>query len=319
MEHKNYHFKANPSEFNPQIWLTKFKAASSNRSGFQELRKEIFFDTVKVALDGKYYVDNQEVQIECDNITNKSQFYVKPPKIANNTQSNKTIYHVIEADCLETAALINKIGFNVCVLNMANRQNPGGGVFYGAGAQEENIFRRSNIFQSLYQYADYAHLYNLQQNPYFSYPLDRNTGGVYSKDVTIFRGTEMQGYPFLHVPYKISVVSVAAINKPSLLQSGHKFYLTGDLIEPAKNKIRTILRIAAINNHDSLILGALGCGAFQNPPNHIAEIFSEVFDEEEFKNLFKMIVFAIIEDHNSNHSHNPQGNLLPFKEIFDNK
>jgi hypothetical protein len=48
----------------------------------------------------------------------------------------------------------------------------------------------------------------------------------------------------------------------------------------------------------------------------MAELFSEVFVEEEFTSQFKLIVFSIFEDHNSNKEHNPNGNVLPFLEVF---
>ena len=89
------------------------------------------------------------------------------------------------------------------------------------------------------------------------------------------------------------------------------------LVEPIKNKIRTIFRLGIANGHDSLVLGALGCGAFRNPPRHVARLFHEVMLEEEFKNKYRHIVFAILEDHNSRRSHNPDGNLIPFKEEFE--
>ncbi len=88
-------------------------------------------------------------------------------------------------------------------------------------------------------------------------------------------------------------------------------------IERIKEKIRTILRIALAYGHDSLIPGAFGCGAFRNPPKHMAELFREVFNEEEFINSFSRVVFAIIDDHNARRSHNPRGNFEPFREVFE--
>ena len=67
-----------------------------------------------------------------------------------------------------------------------------------------------------------------------------------------------------------------------------------------------------VKNDDSIVLGAFGCGAFQNPPKHIARLFHEVIDEEEFKDKYKLIAFAILEDHNSPRG----GNLQPFIEEF---
>lgn len=81
-----------------------------------------------------------------------------------------------------------------------------------------------------------------------------------------------------------------------------------------KNKIRTIFRIAYENNQKALVVGALGCGAFRNPPKHTAELFREVMAEPEFSGAFKHICFAIKEDHNFRGA----GNYAPFAEVFQN-
>jgi uncharacterized protein (TIGR02452 family) len=120
----------------------------------------------------------------------------------------------------------------------------------------------------------------------------------------------------LKEPYNISFVTVPAISKPELMEKNGKLYIADNLAEATKEKIRTILRIAGKYKHDCLVLGAFGCGAFANPPNHIAELFKEVFFEEEFTSRFKVVVFSIFEDHNSNKEHNPNGNVLPFLEVF---
>ena len=70
------------------------------------------------------------------------------------------------------------------------------------------------------------------------------------------------------------------------------------------------------NGHDALVLGALGCGAFRNPPKHIATLFHKVIEEPEFLNQYKLLLFAIREDHNSRKEHNSEGNYLPFYNEF---
>lgn len=143
------------------------------------------------------------------------------------------------------------------------------------------------------------------------YPMDRNFGGIYTPSATVIRDAL---YNLVGKPEKISFVSVAAMNRP---------WLVGDRIAPelvngTLNKIRTVLRIGLRNGHDAIVLGAFGCGAFQNPPKHIAQLFNQVINEPEFKNKFKKIVFAILEDHNSMKKHNPDGNLQAFIDIFRN-
>ncbi len=305
------------SSFNPIDWLKKFRIASTNRGGFRELRAEIFQQTVQIVKSGEYYLDGKTIKLDNSRITEETVFYDKPEALTPLIPGYETKFSVLEADCIESAELLTKAGYNVCVLNMASGQNPGGGVLSGAGAQEENIFRRSSIFLSLYQFADYSVQYEINRNPNNSYPLNRNTGGIYSKDVTIFRGSEKNGYCLLKKPYKISFVSVPAINSPKLNLINDKYFITEQLIEPSKEKIRTILRICGEFNHDCLVLSAFGCGAFCNPPHHMAKLFKDVFNETEFLNQFKLVVFSIIDDHNSWREHNPEGNVLPFYREFE--
>ena len=82
-----------------------------------------------------------------------------------------------------------------------------------------------------------------------------------------------------------------------------------------KGKIRAILRIALLNKHTKLVLGALGCGAYGNPPVHVAQLFHEVIHEEEFWGHFEEICFAVLEDGNSLKNQSG-GNFKPFKEVF---
>jgi uncharacterized protein (TIGR02452 family) len=303
--------------FSPVEWLRKFRIASENKSGFRELRAEIFQQTVKVVSLNQYEIEDKHVKLDIAEVKKETFFYKKPNSLNQIKSNTKTKFNVIEADCVEVAGLLQNAGFNVCLLNMANRRNPGGDVLGGAGAQEENIFRRSNLHLSLYQFVDYSAQYGIERDIQNSYPLDRNSGGVYSKSVTIFRGSEKNGYCFLKNPFKISVVTVPAISCPDLEYFNNEYYISKQFIEPSKEKIRTILRIGGEFNHDCLVLSAFGCGAFRNPPGHMAKLFKEVFNEAEFRDRFKLVVFAIIDDHNAWKDHNPQGNILPFLKEFD--
>jgi len=297
-------------------WIEKFKKASAEALGFRELRADIFRQTVEIVKAGGYVLNGKKIAVDNSEITKKTVFFDVQFSLGASAQTTATRFSVIEADCLETAELLQKAGFSPCVLNMASRRNPGGGVLTGAGAQEENIFRRSNMLASLYQYADYAAQYGIAKNAK-QYPLDRNFGGIYSPDVTVFRSSERTGYRLLNAPYQVAVVSVAAMNRPDLVQVDGRYRIADHHIEPTKEKMRTILRIAGKYDHNALVLSAFGCGAFCNPPEHIALLFREVFAESEFKNRFPLTVFAIIDDHNSRKEHNPQGNILPFQEVFD--
>ena len=58
-------------------------------------------------------------------------------------------------------------------------------------------------------------------------------------------------------------------------------------------KIETILQLALVNGNDSIVLSALGCGAFNGPPKHIAECFKDVLTTK-FLGEFKCVCFAVL-------------------------
>lgn len=303
-------------------WLTRFHDKSYGHERFRALRKEVFLHTVQTVIAGHYRsINGREVFLEHSELMaahRRTEFYSDAGEIrcSKPKMESATRFDVIEADCLEVFRLISKAGYNPAVLNMASNSYPGGGVQDGAGAQEENLFRRSTAFSSLYQFVDIAAQYGVDRNQDFSYPIPRKSGGIYSPDVIIFRSSESTGYYLLDHPYTVSMISVAAISRPRLTKTDGKLRIVNDLIEPSKEKIRTILRIAAHHGHDALVLSALGCGAYLNPPEHMTELFAAVFAEAEIQDVFRFVVFAIIDDHNNRKSHNPVGNIIPFQQVF---
>jgi len=56
---------------------------------------------------------------------------------------------VVNGDCVEAGLILKEFGLNPAVLVMASRSHPGGGYKKGAGAQEENICRRSSLWMNL--------------------------------------------------------------------------------------------------------------------------------------------------------------------------
>jgi len=304
-------------------WKDTFNKASQERDEnlLHSLRIKVFEDTLEDVKNGFYVTSEaREVLFDNDETMRKKTILYKDEIIVNSflKVSNKPIIEVIEDDVLSVTKNMIDNGEQPAVLNLANRQNPGGGVTTGAGAQEEYLFRCSNYYRSLYQFAHYAHSYDLVKRKE-GYPLDKNFGGIYSPKVTIFRKSEKEGYAKLEIPWSTSFIAVPAIPNPPLFKDENGLYwLTDEMIKGTKNKIRTIYRIALINGHTQLVLGAFGCGAFKNPPHHIAKLFHEVLEEKEFSSSFTHIVFAIIDNHNSHKWFNPNGNFIPFKKEFSN-
>ena len=105
-------------------------------------------------------------------------------------------------------------------------------------------------------------------------------------------------------PFKCDVITVAALSfsgrtdfsyadEMSFRSANGGFTPEGE--EIMLNKIRTIFRMGVEHGKDSLILGAFGCGAYKLPVPDVVRLFRAVMEEPEFKNKFRLIVFAIME------------------------
>lgn len=292
--------------------MSKFKKTHDEKAynKVRQLRTRVFYNTMKIVKERLYWTPGiMPEKLYYFKESPQPEFYSEEIILPKQNGKAKTRFFVENEDCLDLALLLSEK--KPAVLNMASRRQPGGGVLSGAGAQEESIFRRTDIFKYLYQFSDIGKQFGIEQRPE-RYPLDRNFGGIYTPGVQVFRKGEKDGYE-LRYSYKVDIISVAGMNRPELKDKEH---VADYLVEPIKNKMRTILRIALLHGHTCLILGALGCGAFRNPPSHIARMFHEVFEEAEFKGKFDEVHFAILEDHNSHQAHNPDGNLKPFIEEF---
>lgn len=278
----------------------------------KERNVDIFRQTIDICDAGAYVSPNGRSVVlpPKEDVVANSRYYVNPPTADNVPVVDECQIDAVNADCIDVARDLVEQGFRPILLNMANLHTPGGGVLNGARAQEETLFRRSNLCLSLYQYGD-SFSAGIAGVPLAKdrYPMNRDTGGIYSGCVTFFRDGVKGGDELVEKPFTCAVVSVAAINRPDLDEDGR---LVDWAIRASKSKIRSMLRIGLIHGHDAIVLGAWGCGAFHNPPGHMAEIFHQVLEEPEFANKYRRVRFAVIEDHNSQHS-----NYAPFAKEFN--
>lgn len=277
------------------------------------MREKVWTSTRDIVMAGGY-VSANGVQVTLplnENILARTRFYkAEIPQLVVTSQRHATIYNVHNGDCLAFAkSLLEGDGTDdLCVLNLASWKNPGGGVTSGAGAQEEYLFRCSDYFRSLFQYKDYCTQYGIPRAA-DSYPLDYNFGGVFSPGVTVFRDTEANGYALLDRPWHVNFVAAAVERLPFPCER-----IPDDILPMVENTIRTILRMAYTNEQRRLVLGALGCGAFNNPPKHMAQVFKQILHEPEFDGIFKEVHFAIIDDHNARRK--GVSNIEAFKTVF---
>ena len=283
-------------------------------------RIEIFNSTLALIRQGWYIAkDGKKVKLPATKeVLDAAVMYREPFHILiDPIEPITTEVRVEDKDCVLAAKQLIDEGYNPAMLNLADLYTPGGLVEYGSGAQEENLCRRSNLILSLYQFSrariqQYPDLGLIQEVE--QYPMDERYGGIYSGIVTFFRGPESEGSLLEAKPYNIPVISVAALNGPRIDKEGMMY---PEETEITLDKIRTVFRIGQAQFHDSLVLSALGCGAFSNPPKHIAKLFHQVIEEDEFRNTFKLIDFAILDGYRTGMHHNPEGNLKPFQQEFE--
>ncbi len=292
--------------YDPQVTLVKQHNA------------EVFRETADIIKAGYYTAPSgqridldMQVMIDGGRCYHKDLGPVDAPKLEDGC-----LVRVEQDDCLKVAEQLVKEGYNPALLNFASAGHPGGGVETGARAQEETICRRSTLTRSIFSFdSSYAARYGYEHREGNNYPLTRSLdfSAIYSPQVTVFREAGPD-YSLMEEPFQVGIITNAALN----MNGRYPIRLTpdGHIPEEGKaitlNKIRTIFRIGLIKGHDSLVLGAFGCGAFKTPPREMAELFKQVMEEDEFNDRFRLITFAILSDHNDRN-----GNFAAFEEVFN--
>lgn len=267
-----------------------------NRNSFENSFSFLDFSFYQLADGQKVLLDKNRMKNAAKNtLRYENDFAYDVTREETSNETSVKIY-VINGDCLETAMAFKNADprCRPVVLNMASRNHPGGGwrngslrttffllifigFFSGCGAQEENLHRRTNLFQCLED--SYGELETTRE---WSYPIPEVSstfifvfssreqkktenifqfGGIYSSDVSVFRGAEVHGYPFfLSGPQYISFIACAAYSHPPTESNDRdEQRLSGNhFIQNTKRKIETIFQIAEENRHDVLILSAFG-------------------------------------------------------------
>jgi uncharacterized protein (TIGR02452 family) len=219
------------------------------------------------------------------------------------TEATKIV--IKNQDCLYAAFELHAEGLNPLVLDMASDGHFGGGYLIGARAQEEEFCRRSGLCFA----GDTRH--HLQTRNFYPLSSHSPSAGVYIPRVPVFRAGYDKGYQCLNQPFEVACGVFAAFNRPELDYTSGSPRLRPAEAAATREKIRAFLEMAHQKGHQSVVLGALGCGAFRNPPDHIAEITIDVI-KKEFAHCFKKVVIAVLDDHNTGHRLNPEGNFKPF-------
>lgn len=206
----------------------------------------------------------------------------------------------------------------IAMANFASRWQEGGVAKnpYG-GSQEEALARHSNMAQKENFVEVHRQLLEIRKTegyeanedfqhhiPYF--------GTVVAADVTFITDKDSVEAPTQF--NKFDTIWTAAVDNRK--NSDERRYLEKHFGAEAENvryeimrdKIKAVFNTAIEENHQHLILGAFGCGCFENDDEKVALIFKDLY-EKEYKDCFKSITFAIPS----------QRKLAIFQRVFDNK
>ena len=183
----------------------------------------------------------------------------------------------------------------IAVMNFANAFHAGGGVTKGSSAQEECLCRTSTLYPLLYRKtlrdSFYKHHYDLN-TPKASDSL------IYTEGVVICKTDE-------DLPKRmpknewvmVDVITIAApdlrvkSNQHASLVNGGTYMNDAELFGYHVKRAIHMLTCAAAKGADILVLGAFGCGVFENNPEVVARAYKAAL--AEFPKVFKQIEFAV--------------------------
>ena len=281
-------------------------------------RTKIAKETLRI-LEKGFYKDSKGKVVRIDNalkfaIINsihytpdmfKSVFSQRDKIVSQGKLAYKTIHEVRNETTLNAAkGLMTQEGFdNVLCLNFASAKNPGGGFLQGSGAQEESLARSSGLYPCIAQMKGYCESNKKLRSSLYTDNM------IYSPKVPVFRDDDGR---LLDAPYLLSIITAPAVNKGAVLRNEPQ--KATKISSVMQNRIEKLLSIAMIHHHDTIILGAWGCGVFKNDPSDVAGYFKKhLLENTVFRWRFKRVHFAVL-DKTKNKTI-----IRPFKSAFSTK
>lgn len=204
--------------------------------------------------------------------------------VSNQAGDQHTQIEVWALTTIAAARLLMQQGEqDLLCLNFASAKNPGGGFLGGAEAQEENLAKASSLYSGLI--TQMAHYEAGRSYKSCLYRHDM----IYSPTVVFFRDDT---YALLDQAFTMSVITSAAVNAGVVKR--HEAQNIAQITPVMQQRARFVLRLALARGHRNLILGAWGCGVFQNDPQMVAQIFMDLLtQDQEFSQQFKRVIFAV--------------------------
>lgn len=209
-----------------------------------------------------------------------------PPRRWEHTDIN-----LLDTDSV--TCLFRDTGDDVAVLNFASFKNPGGMYMNGSPAQEESLCHQSILYPVLEAFRESYYKPHLKQLNNALYIDDM----LYTRDVAFFdyELTDVGAKYKEHVLKRTTTADVITCAAPNV--GSYWKYRAGTLEESQIAEIITsridfVLNAAIREGRSEIILGAFGCGVFDNDPEAIAYIFKHML-HGCYDGYFKTAYFPI--------------------------
>ncbi|MFE7168708.1 TIGR02452 family protein [Streptomyces sp. NPDC057616] len=211
-----------------------------------------------------------------------TRMYGPGPVAVPSAVGAETAFEVTGESSLEAA---RRLGGEVAVLNFASARNPGGGYLNGAQAQEEALCRASALYTCLVEVRQFYDHHRTHRDPFYT---DRV---IHSPAVPVFRD-DRGG--LLDEPYTAGFLTSAAPNAGVIRRTAPE--RAGELPQALAVRAERVLEAAAAHGYRRLVLGAWGCGVFQNDPAQVAGAFRELLGPGgRFAGTFEQVTFGILD------------------------
>lgn len=197
------------------------------------------------------------------------------------SKDKKTTFVVNSLSTLDSVREQYLTDSNLVCLNFASAKNPGGGFLNGSQAQEESIARATGLYPCQLKAEKYY-----KENRTFSSCLYTDHI-IYSPKVPIIK--DEQGN-LLDALVFSSIITAPAVNAGAVQRNEPQNVKKINLF--MQRRMDMVLAICQQKQYETLILGAWGCGVFQNAPAIIANLFKELLFGK-YENQFKRVVFSI--------------------------
>ncbi|MER7463265.1 TIGR02452 family protein [Streptomyces sp. NPDC097981] len=171
----------------------------------------------------------------------------------------------------------------VAVLNFASARNPGGGYLRGAKAQEEALCRASALYETLLEAPEYYEVHRAGRSTFYT---DRV---IHSPGVPVFRDDRGE---LLDAPFRAGFLTSPAPNAGTIRRQEPE--RAAEIPAALARRAERVLETATLHGYPRLVLGAWGCGVFQNDPAEVAEAFRALL-AGRFAGVFDRVAFGVLD------------------------